>query len=101
MSSTSESAFDWDPRKAQENARKHGVTFDEAQTVFLDDHAILIADPDHSDEEDRYVLLGVSSRLRLLVVCHCSRRAGSVIRLITARRADCTERREYERRTRR
>ncbi len=59
--------FVWDPQKAKESARKHGVTFEEAQTVFLDDYAILIADPDHSDAEDRFLLLGVSSRLRVLV----------------------------------
>lgn len=91
--------FVWDPRKAKENARKHGVTFEEAQTVFLDDYALLIADPDHSDDEDRFLLLGVSSRLRLLVVCHCYRETGGVIRLISARRADRTERRQYSERS--
>jgi uncharacterized DUF497 family protein len=93
--------FVWDPRKARENVRKHGVTFEEAQTVFLDDHALLIADPDHSEDEDRFVLLGVSSRLRLLVVCHCHLETDSVIRLISARKADRQERQDYNRRRRR
>ena len=93
--------FVWDPRKAKENARKHGVTFEEAQTVFLDDYALLIADPDHSEQENRFLLLGVSSRLRLLVVCHCYRETGGVIRLISARKADRAERRQYSERSER
>ena len=60
--------FAWDSRKAKENVRKHGIEFEEAQTVFLDEHALLIADPGHSEDEDRFVLLGMSSRLRLLIV---------------------------------
>ena len=91
--------FVWDPRKAKGNARKHGVTFEEAQTVFLDDYALLIADPDHSGNEDRFLLLGVSSRLRLLIVCHCYLEAEGVIRLISARKADRTERRQYSERS--
>ena len=91
--------FVWDPRKANENARNHGVGFDEAQTVFLDDHALLIGDPDHSEDEDWFVLLGVSSRLRLVVVCHCYRETDSVIRLISARKADREERQVYNRRS--
>ena len=87
--------FVWDSRKARENARKHGVTFEEAQTVFLDDHAVLILDPDHSADEDRFVLLGISARLRILVVCHCYRESDSEIRLISARKADRKERRQY------
>ena len=90
--------FVWDQRKAKENARKHGVTFEEARTVFLDDYAVLIVDPDHSDVEDRFLLLGVSSRLRILVVCHCHREAESVIRLISARKADRSERLQYGKR---
>ena len=92
--------FVWDPRKARENAQKHGVTFEEAQTVFLDDYAILIDDPDHSEAEERFLLLGVSSRLRLLVVCHCYREEEEVIRLISARKADGVERRQYRERSR-
>ena len=87
--------FVWDPRKARENARKHGVTFEEAQTVFLDDYALLIDDPDHSEVEDRFLLLGVSSRLRFLVVCHCYWEATGLIRLVSARKADRVEQRQY------
>ncbi len=90
--------FVWDPRKAKDNAKKHGVSFDEAQTVFLDDSALLLADPDHSENEDRFLLLGVSARLRLLVVCHCYRESNSEIRLITARKADRKERGQYKER---
>lgn len=92
--------FAWDPRKANENSRRHGVTFGEAQTVFLDENALLIGDPDHSDDEDRFVMIGLSARLRVLVVCHCYRTAESEVRLITARKGDREERREYERRMR-
>ncbi len=83
--------FEWDPKKAATNARKHGVTFDEARTVFLDDNARLIDDPDHSDDEERFVLLGLSHSLRLLLVCHCYRSDGGVIRIISARKATTTE----------
>lgn len=87
--------FDWDPRKAAANLRKHGVSFDDAQTVFADENAKLIDDPDHSDEEDRFVLLGLSSSLRLLVVAHCYRSEDNVIRIISARRAVANERHSY------
>ena len=90
--------FEWDDRKDAENRRKHGISFAEAQTVFFDEHALLIADPDHSTEEERFILLGLSSALRTLVVCHCYRQDGEVIRLISARRADRQERGEYEKR---
>ena len=79
--------FEWDERKANSNARKHGVTFEEARSVFVDERAKLIDDPDHSEDEDRFVLLGVSSALRLLLVCHCYREEGNVIRIISARKA--------------
>jgi len=88
--------FEWDDRKSAENKRKHGVSFEEAQTVFFDDRALLIADPDHSEHEERFVLLGLSSALRTLVVCHCYRRQGDVVRLISARKADREERERYE-----
>lgn len=87
--------FEWDPKKAAANLRKHGVSFDDAQTVFADENAKLIDDPDHSDEEDRFVLLGLSSSLRLLVVCHCYRSEGNVIRIISARKAEGHERNSY------
>ena len=95
----SELRFVWDPRKAKENNRKHGVTFEEAESVFLDERALLLGDPDHSDEEDRFILLGLSARLRILVVCHCYRESDSEIQLISARKADRQERKEYNERS--
>ena len=88
-------AFDWNPRKAQANLAKHGVSFEEAQTVFLDDNARLINDPDHSDVEERFVLLGYSFQGRCLIVHHCYRESDAVIRLISARRATAHEEEEY------
>ena len=87
--------FEWDDRKAAANLRKHGISFDEAKTVFLDERAKLIDDPDHSDDEDRFVLLGMSSVLRLLLVCHCYRSEGNVIRIISARKAVTKESKSY------
>jgi uncharacterized DUF497 family protein len=87
--------FEWDPAKAAANLRKHGVSFKDAQTAFSDEHARLVNDPDHSAEEERFVLLGLSSSLRLLVVAHCYRSADSVIRIISARRATKAEERSY------
>lgn len=83
----------WDPRKAASNARKHGVTFLEAATAFADPLSITIADPDHSDDEQRFILLGESHRERLLVVVHTER--GNGVRLISARTARPAERRDY------
>lgn len=65
--------IEWDENKNRANRHKHGISFEEAETVFADDHALLIADPDHSDNEDRFILLGISSSLRIMVVCHCYR----------------------------
>jgi len=90
--------FEWDPAKAAANRRKHGVSFDEAKTVFWDDDALLIHDPEHSTAEDRFVLLGLSSVPRVLVVVHCYQEATDVIRLISARKATRTERLEYTKR---
>ena len=90
--------FVWDPKKNVANQRKHGVSFDEASTVFSDERALLIEDPDHSDDEERFILLGLSARLRTMVVCRCYREAESVIRLISARKASRSERTEYARR---
>ena len=87
--------FEWDPRKAAANARKHGVGFEEAKSVFSDDRAKLIDDPDHSEDEDRFVLLGLGGLLRVLVVCHCYRGEGNGIRIISARKATSTESRSY------
>ena len=88
-------SFEWDPRKAAANLRKHGVSFEDAQSVFADERARVIDDPDHSADEDRFLLLGLSSSLRLLVVAHCYREAGSVIRIISARKAMRAEQRFY------
>ena len=87
--------FEWDLRKSRANKAKHGVSFKEARTAFLDEHARVIPDPQHSDEEGRFLLLGLSVQLRVLVVCHCYRETDQVIRIISARRADPTERRQY------
>lgn len=87
--------FEWDPAKAAENARKHRVSFAEAVTVFEDDEALLIPDVDHSVGEVRYILLGLSSALRVLVVVHYEFEEGDVIRLISARKADRDERATY------
>ena len=87
--------FAWDRRKAQSNLVKHGVSFEEAQTVFLDENARLIDDPDHSDEEERFVLLGYSFQARCLIVSHCYREPNSAIRLIPARRATAEEEEVY------
>ena len=86
-------AFEWDDSKAAKNLEKHGVSFDEAKTVFDDEQGILIADPDHSEDEDRFVLLG-ASKTRLLVVCRCYRRE-ETIRIISARRANKREATAY------
>jgi uncharacterized DUF497 family protein len=88
--------FEWDERKAAVNRRKHGVSFDEARTVFYDESALLRPDEGHSEDEDRYVLLGLSAQLRTLVVCHCYRQDEEVIRLISARKANAFERQQYE-----
>lgn len=90
--------FEWDPRKAATNRRKHGVSFSEAETVFADEHALLLNDPEHSETEDRFLLLGLSGALRVLVVVHCYRAGDTVIRLISARRADREEQRQYDER---
>ncbi len=88
-------AFEWDSRKASANRKKHGVSFEEASSAFSDEHALVIADPDHSDDKDRFVLLGLSSALRLVVVIHCFRERDDVIRIISARKASRTERSHY------
>ena len=83
--------FEWDPNKDTANQKKHGISFEEAKTVFYDDCALLIDDPDHSEEEERFILLGFSLRANMLVVCHCYRRSDSVIRIISARKATQNE----------
>ena len=91
-------AVEWDKQKSAANRRKHGVSFEEAASVFLDENALLIDDPDHSEDEERFILLGVSIRLRTLVVCHCYRQPEEVIRIISARKADKKERSAYRER---
>jgi len=91
----SELRFTWDARKAGTNRRKHGVSFEEAQSVFLDELAIVIDDPDVSREEERFLILGLSAGFRLLTVCHCVRGRGDEIRIISARRADRFEQQQY------
>ena len=88
-------SFEWDDAKSWENRRKHGVSFEEARTVFYDDHAVEFFDDEHSEQEDRFLLLGLSSSLRVLMVCHCLRDGGDTIRIISARRATTTERKYY------
>jgi uncharacterized DUF497 family protein len=87
--------FEWDVKKNASNIRKHGISFEEAKSVFTDEYARLIGDPEHSEEEDRFILLGESIESRLLVVCQCVR-DGDMIRLISARKADKQERKTYE-----
>ncbi len=89
--------FEWDEAKNRSNTRKRGVAFEEAQTVVLDDHAIRFYDPDHSGDEDRFLMLGISFRLRILIVCHCYRGSDRVIRIISARKATRSETVTYER----
>ncbi len=86
--------FVWDDNKAAGNLKKHGIAFEEAVTVFYDDGARIIPDPDHSEDEDRFILLGVSSLFRMLIVCHCYRDSDQ-IRIISARRATKHEQRQY------
>ena len=83
--------FEWDKRKENANIRKHGVSFVEARTTFYDDNAVQFYDPDHSDEEDRFILLGLSHKLNALVVCHYFREEETIVRIISARKADKDE----------
>ena len=87
--------FEWDAAKAASNLKKHGVSFHEAQSVFYDDFALQFFDEAHSAAEERFLMLGMSADTRLLLVCHCEREAGSVIRIISARKATKREQRFY------
>jgi len=87
--------FDWDPWKDRANQKKHNVSFEEAQSVFFDENAVQFYDELHSDNEDRFIMLGESNALRLLVVCHCERNSENVIRIISARKATKFERQFY------
>ena len=87
--------FEWDPEKARSNKLKHEVSFEEGQAVFYDEHAIYIADPDYDGGEERFLLLGMSLKPRVLVVCHCYRKKGASIRIISAREATRREQGQY------
>ena len=88
-------SFSWDHRKSVANRQKHGVSFEEAKTVFYDEHAVRYYDPDHSGDEDRFIMLGLSLHLRTLVVHHSYRQDDSVIRIISARKATASEEEAY------
>ena len=87
--------FEWDPSRAASNAKKHKVTFEVAKTVFYDDFAVQFFDEDHSFDEERFLLLGMSSDARLLLVCHCEREEGDVVRILSARKATESEAQNY------
>jgi len=89
--------FVWDPKKARTNIDKHGVSFEEARSVFYDEYAVEFYDDVHSEWEDRFLLLGMSARLRLLLVCHCHREAEGTIRIVSARKATLSESKHYRR----
>jgi uncharacterized DUF497 family protein len=87
--------FEWDPGKERSNRKKHRVSFEEAKTVFFDEGALIAADPEHSAEEDRFLIIGFSIRLRVLLVCYCEREEGDVIRIFSARKATRKEQEQY------
>jgi len=87
--------FEWDSKKEKANAKKHGVSFEDARTAFYDETAMVFHDPDHSSDEDRFILLGMSVSAGVLVVCHCIRDSDSAVRIISARRADKREESDY------
>jgi uncharacterized protein len=87
--------FIWDERKNHVNQLKHRVSFEEAQTAFLDEHASVYYDPDHSNDADRFLLLGISAKLRILLVCHCFRESSKIVRIISARKANKLEQASY------
>lgn len=87
--------FEWDKNKNEVNKKKHKISFEEAKTVFYDEAALLIDDPEHSKEEERFIILGLSNQTKLLVVCHCYRASETVIRIISARKATKTESKQY------
>ncbi len=87
--------FEWDENKNIINKKKHHITFEEAKTVFYDEEALVIDDPEHSQEEERFIIVGMSKSANLLVVCHCYRASETVIRIISARKATKTETKQY------
>ena len=90
--------FEWDDAKAESNLEKHGLSFEEASSVFYDPHALVVDDEEHSMDEDRFVIIGLSSVARMLTVCHCYRQTNELIRIISARRATRNEEDGYWRR---
>ncbi|AXA83646.1 hypothetical protein DCD74_02120 [Lysobacter oculi] len=88
--------FEWNPAKAASNLKKHGVSFEEAQTVFYDEFAVQFYDEPNSEDEDRFLMLGMSSGAHLLLVCHCALDGGDIIRIISARKATKQESSHYE-----
>ncbi|HQO02324.1 MAG TPA: BrnT family toxin [Spirochaetota bacterium] len=88
-------SFTWDAGKNSTNITKHGVSFEEAQSVFYDDNARVMFDPVHSEDEDRFIILGLSERLHILVVCHCYKENEGMIRIISARKATKNEKKQY------
>ncbi len=91
-------SFEWDENKNEQNQKRHGVAFEEAQTVFFDDNAVEFYDAEHSEHEDRFLILGFSARFRMLIICHCFREDEDIIRIISARKATKNERKFYPRR---
>lgn len=89
-------AFEWDPAKAASNLKKHKVSFEEARSVFFDEFAMQFFDEDHSTDEERFLMLGMSSGAKLLIVCHCEREHGEIIRIISARKATKRESAFYQ-----
>ncbi len=88
--------FEWDESKAKSNFKKHGVSFEEAQSVFFDENARIVPDSEHSDDEDRFILLGISANVRILTVCHCYRQDEKTVRIISARKATNHEAKQYQ-----
>lgn len=87
--------FEWDEKKNKTNIEKHGISFEEESSVFQDEESLIMVDDNHSQEEDRFILIGFSFKANLLVVCHCYREKDSIIRIISARKADRNERKQY------
>ncbi len=87
--------FEWEESKAVTNLKKHGISFEEAKSVFFDEYAVQFYDEEHSEQEDRFIMLGISNQSRILTVCHCERGAGNTIRIISARKATKKERSYY------
>ncbi len=89
--------FEWDASKAERNVKKHGVSFEEASSVFYDEFAVQFFDDKHSElEEDRFLILGISNKTRMLMTCYCEKRQGDVLRIISARKATKNERKFYK-----